>query len=297
MRMEKIDHIRCGMAPASIGGKQPACFQIKFYKGGMTMILVRHELRQGRGALGIWTAAVGLLLAVCIFIFPEMENEMGGMGDLFGSMGSFTEAFGMDQVNFGTFIGFYSVECGNILGLGGALFSALCGVSILAKEEGEHTAEFLLTHPVSRRYVAAEKLFAVMIEIFFFNLCVFGIAVISIALCGEAVPWREIGLLHFAYWLLQVEIAGICFGISAFLRRGTAGVGLGIAILFYFLHLIANISKNAKFLRYITPFAYANGTQIVAEGKIAAGLALCGMLYATAGIAIAFFWYGKKDIA
>ncbi len=249
------------------------------------MILVRHELRQGRGALGIWTAAVGLLLAVCIFIFPEMENEMGGMGDLFGSMGSFTEAFGMDRVNFGTFIGFYSVECGNILGLGGALFSALCGVGALAKEESEHTAE-----------LTAEKLLAVMLEIFFFNLCVYGIAVISISLCGEPIPWREVNLLHFAYWLLQVEIAGICFGFSAFLQRGTAGVGLGIAILFYFLHLIANLSKNAKFLRYITPFAYADGAEIVAEGKIAIGLVVCGMLYAVGGIAIAFLWYGKKDI-
>lgn len=261
------------------------------------MILVRHELRQGRGALGIWTAAIGLLLAVCIFIFPEMKNEMGGVGDLFGSMGSFSEAFGMDRVNFGTFIGFYSVECGNILGLGGALFSALCGVGALAKEEREHTAEFLLTHPVSRGRVTAEKLLAVMLEIFFFNLCIYGIAVISISLCGEPIPWREVNLLHFAYWILQVEIAGICFGFSAFLQRGTAGVGLGIAILFYFLHLIANLSKNARFLRYITPFAYADGAEIVAEGKIAIGLVICGMLYAVGGIVTAFFWYGKKDIA
>ena len=60
---------------------------------------------------------------------------------MFASMGSFTEAFGMDKISFGTLTGFYAVECGNILGLGGAFFSALCGVSILAKEEKDHTAE------------------------------------------------------------------------------------------------------------------------------------------------------------
>ena len=114
------------------------------------MTMIRHELRQNRISLAVWTLAVGALMAVCILIFPEMQEEMDGAGDLFASMGSFTEAFGMDQVSFGTLTGFYAVECGNILGLGGAFFAALCGVSALAKEEKEHTAEFLLTHPVSR---------------------------------------------------------------------------------------------------------------------------------------------------
>ena len=36
------------------------------------MTLVRHELKQGRTAFLIWTAAIGGLLAVCVFLFPEM---------------------------------------------------------------------------------------------------------------------------------------------------------------------------------------------------------------------------------
>lgn len=261
------------------------------------MVLVRHELRQERVPLVVWTAAVSFLLAICIFIFPEMKGEMDGMSDLFASMGSFTEAFGMDRVNFGTFLGFYAVECGNILGLGGALFAALCAVSSLAKEEKEHTAEFLLTHPISRRRVVAEKLMAAVLEILVFNLCVYGIAVTSIALCGEKIAWREIALLHAAYLLLQLEIAGICFGISAFLRQKTAGIGLGIAILFYFLHLIANISEKADFLRYITPFSYADGADIVADVRLDLGLVLCGMFYCIIGVGAAFAWYKRKDIA
>lgn len=102
--------------------------------------------------------------------------------------------------------------------------------------------------------------------------------------------------MHFAYLLLQVEIAGICFGISAFLRRGTAGIGLGVAALLYFLHLIANISTKADFLRYITPFSYADGADLVANARLDAGLVLCGMLYGALGIGAAFVWYGKKDI-
>ena len=64
----------------------------------------------------------------------------------------------MDRLNFGTLIGFYAIECGNVLGLGGAFYAALCAAAILSKEEKERTAEFLLTHPVSRIRIITEKL-------------------------------------------------------------------------------------------------------------------------------------------
>ena len=70
------------------------------------MTLLKHELRQGRTALSIWTATIGFLLTVCVFIFPEMKGEMENLGDVLGSMGSFSDAFGMDQLNFGTLVGF-----------------------------------------------------------------------------------------------------------------------------------------------------------------------------------------------
>ena len=261
------------------------------------MTLMRHELKQGKKSLTIWTVAIGFLLAVCVFMFPEMKGEMDGVSDMFASMGSFTEAFGMDRINFGSLIGFYAVECGNILGLGGAFFAALCGVSILAKEEKEHTAEFLLTHPVIRTRIIAEKLLAVMIQIIIMNILVCVLSIASIAFIGETIPWKEILLLHLAFLFLQIEIAGICFGISAFLRRGGLGTGLGIAAVMYFLNIIANISDSAKFLKYITPFGYTEGADIVSNVSLDTGLVLIGMLYCVIGIGVAFMKYCKKDIA
>lgn len=114
------------------------------------MTLVKHELKMGRISFLIWTSAIGFLLAVCVFLFPEMKGQMDGVSDVFASMGSFTEAFGMDRLNFGTLVGFYAIECGNVLGIGGAFYAALCAIGVLSKEEKDKTAEFLLAHPVSR---------------------------------------------------------------------------------------------------------------------------------------------------
>lgn len=260
------------------------------------MTLIKHELRQGRKTLFIWTAAIGFFLVVCVFMFPEMKGEMEGVTDLFASMGAFTAAFGMDRLNFGTLTGFYAVECGNILGLGGAFFAALIAVNALAKEEKDRTAEFLLTHPVGRGRIVTEKLIAMAIQVTALNIAVFCLAVASVFIIGEDIPWKELGLLHLANFLMQVELAGICFGISAFLRRGGAGIGLGAAAMMYFLNIVANISDSAAFLKYITPYGYTDGADIITNGHLDGLLIAIGMLYAAVGIAAAYWKYGKKDI-
>ena len=260
------------------------------------MTIVKHELRQGRTAFLLWTGAIGFLLAVCIFLFPEMKGEMDSVSSLFSSMGAFTAAFGMDRLNFGSLVGYYAIECGNVLGLGGAFYASLCAVGILSKEEKDRTAEFLLTHPVSRARVVSEKLLSVLIRIAALNGVVWLLSVGSIAAIGEAVPWKELNLLRLAYFLLQVELAGICFGISAFVRRGSLGIGLGIAAIMYFLNLIANITDTASFLRYITPFGYCNGADIVTKGRMDAAMVIIGLAIGAAGIIAAYLKYTKKDI-
>ena len=260
------------------------------------MTLVRHELRQGKTPFLIWTASIGFLLATCIFLFPEMKGQMDSVSDVFASMGSFTQAFGMDRLNFGTLIGFYAVECGHVLGLGGAFFASLCAVGVLSKEEKDKTAEFLLTHPVSRKRIITEKLIAVLIQITALNVIIYALAIGSIAAVGEDIPWKEISLLHLAYYLLQLELAGICFGISAFLRKGSAGAGLGIAAMMYFLNLIANIADVADFLKYITPFGYCEGADIVSNGSLDMTLVSVGAVMGIIGVLLAYLHYTKKDI-
>ena len=260
------------------------------------MTITRHELRRGKTSWLIWTGAIAFLLATCIFLYPEMKGQMGSIGDMFSSMGSFTAAFGMDKLNFGTLNGYYAIECGNVLGLGGAFFAALLAAAMLAKEEKDRTAEFLLTHPVSRVRVVSEKLLAVFLQVTAMNVVIFLISVGSIAAIGESVPWKEVCLLHLAYWLMQLVVAGICFGVSAFMSKGSAGVGIGIAAGQYFMSLIANITDSVSFLNTITPFGFCSGADIVSTGTldgrgIAVGFALCAL-----GILAAYLWYPRKDI-
>lgn len=261
------------------------------------MVLLKHEIKQGKVSLMIWTAVIAFMLAVCILIYPEMASQMNEISGMFSDMGSFSAAFGMDRINFGEFTGFFGVECGNVLGLGGAFFAALLGISALAKEEKDHTAEFLLTHPVRRRKVVTEKLLAVLVQVVILNIIVVGVTTLSTLVIGETPELKTMSLLFLAYFLLQVEIAAICFGISAFISRGSLGIGLGMAALFYFLNIVANLSEDAKFLKYITPFGYTESADIIAEGSINMQYLSVGVVFALLGIAAAYYRYCKKDIA
>ncbi|MCI9486799.1 MAG: ABC transporter permease subunit [Lachnospiraceae bacterium] len=260
------------------------------------MTLLKHELRQGRSALCIWTAIIASMTALCVLIYPEIRDQMSAVSGMFSDMGVFSAAFGMDKLNFGEFLGFFGVECGNILGLGGSFFAALLGAQALAKEEKDGTAEFLLTHPISRSRILLQKLSALFLQIALLNLVVIGVVLLSVTAIGERPDPGTFPLLFLAYFLLQLETAAVCFGFSAFIRNGGASVGLGTAALFYFLNIVANLTKKAGFLKYVTPFGYAESADIITDRAINGRYLAVGMGLAVLGIAAAFLRYRRKDV-
>ncbi|MBE6574295.1 MAG: ABC transporter permease [Ruminococcaceae bacterium] len=260
------------------------------------MTLYLHELKRNRLSLIIWSTAISFMLGVCVLIYPEMSGQMNEMSALFSDMGSFTAAFGMDRLNFGEFMGYFGVECGNCLGIGGALFAALTAITALSKEEKNGTAELLLTLPVSRAEIVTGKILAVVTQIVIMNACVAVITLLSVAVIGEEIELGTFMLLILAYLIMQLEVAAITFAISAFIRRGGVGIGLGTALLFYFMNIIANLSEKTEFLKYITPFGYTDSADIITDKALEPTYIVIGIGVALASVVIAYCKYTKKDI-
>lgn len=260
------------------------------------MTIFKHELRKNGISLAVWASVIACMLGVCVLVYPEMKGEMDGLSELFANMGGFSAAFGLDKLQFGEFMGFFGVECGNVLGLGGAFFAALTGIGALASEESEHTAEFLLTHPVSRSKVVLEKWAAVLTQVLILNAAVALVTWAAVAIIGESPDICALLLLWTAYFIMQVEIAAICFGISAYISRGGLGVGLGLAAAFYFLNIIANLTDKARFLKYFTPFGYTDSGNIINEGCLDWKYLAAGLFLTAIALAAAFWHYRKKDV-
>ncbi len=261
------------------------------------MIIFKHELRQGKVSLIVWTGAIAFMLAICVFVFPMMSDQMDAISESVESMGSLTSALGVDGLDFSGFMGFYANECSSLLGLGGGFFAALLGISSLSKEEKGKTAEFLLTHPVSRVRVVTEKLLAVIAQILILNMAVLGICAASMLICQVSVEWDALLLLHAACLIMQIELAVVTFAFSAFLRRGGIGVGIGLAAGLYFLNIIANLTEETKFLKYITPYSYISGGDIMSSGSIDMGYLSVGLVFMVLGVLASYLKYTKKDIS
>lgn len=259
------------------------------------MTLFLHELRRGRLSLIIWSGAIAFLMAVCVVLYPEMAEQMEAMGDMFAQMGALSDMFGLDQMGFSEFIDYFAIECGEMLGLGGALFAAVTAIGALAGEQRERTADWLLTHPLSRRRIVTDKLLSVVVRVAVLNLAVWAVTVLCTLAIGEAVS-AEMLLLFLAYLLLQLQIAAVCLCLSAFIRRGGMGIALGLSLLFYFVNLIANLTDGTAFLKWITPFGYADGAAIVASGSLDIGYLCVGAGVTAAALVIAYRRYTTKDI-
>jgi ABC-2 type transport system permease protein len=123
------------------------------------------------------------------------------------------------------------------------------------------------------------------------------VTVICIFAIGEQVQAGTLALLFLAALILQLEIAAITFGLSSLMRRGAIGVGLGLALGCYFMNLMANLSEEMKFLKFITPYGYADSAQIASEGSIQIKYLAIGLAVMAASIALAYKKYTSKDIA
>lgn len=262
------------------------------------MTLFLHELKINRTGFIVWFAGVAAFCAGCICMFPFVEESMGDMSDAFAAMGEFSAAFGMDKLPIATMEGFFSAEVGTIYALGGGMFAALMGITMLSKEESSHTAEFLHTLPMSRFSIVTSKLLALfsMITVFdIMNLCVF---VGSIAVLGEEIDMFSFIMYMLAQYICHFEIAAVCFALSSCFKRSQIGIGLGFTLIMYVLNLMSRITDEMESLKYITPFYYSNASDIfVNNGGIDIVLTVIGLAVTAAGLAAAYIIYGRRDIS
>lgn len=261
------------------------------------MTLLRHELKAGRLQVAIWSGTVSVMTLLTMLLYPSFRDQMDSVSKIFAMMGPFTAALGMDVLPLGTAVGFYGIENGTMLAIGGTMFAAFTGIAMLAKEEGGHTAEFLLTQPISREKVVVQKLLALALLLVMFNAVCALVGVLCFAAIGEALPRGTFLLFHALQLMLHLEIACVCFAISAFCRRAPIGLGLGIALLLYCVSLLTNAVDAIKGLRFLTPFSYADASMIFAKGATDPVLVAIGAVVTVGCALLAVVRYRGKDIA
>lgn len=258
--------------------------------------LLKNECKSGFKSLMIWALSVGGLGFVCILLFQSMEDSMVGMAEQFASMGAFSEAFGMSTLSIATLKGYFATEIGTIHSLGSGMFAATLATVILSKEEDGHTAEFTFTLPLSRVKIITVKYLSV-----FVNLIVFTGICTLLYLTGFLVLVEEPGSEFFLYMLMQfmmnVEVAAICFLISAMSKKNKLGLGISVALILYLYDLMARVVPSLKNAAFLSPFSYANATTIFSKSEIELIALVIGAVIIIGMTVVSGMIYARRDLA
>lgn len=258
--------------------------------------IYRHEMKANLKSLFIWAFCVGGMGFACILLFSGMQESMEGMAENFAAMGGFSDAFGMSQISIATLMGFYATEVGTIHSLGGAMFAAILGTAMLSKEEDGHTSEFLFSLPVSRNRVIAAKGCTIITNVILMNAICILFYMIGILIVGESIPTEKYALYHLMQLGMQLEIASVCYAVSAFTKKNKFGIGLGIVLFLYAYDLIARVIPDLSDYKVISPFSYANAADIFSTGEVCQAAAGIGAVVLIFSIVTAFAVYTKRDL-
>lgn len=224
------------------------------------MNMFRHELRENRRSMMIWTFSLAAVTVLFFSMYPSIEKD----GDQFIKVlqnypEGVLKALGVQINSITSLLGFYSYFFLYIM-LCGAIQAMNLGIGILSKEVSGKTAEFILTKPVTRGGIIISKLFAVLAILVITNLVFLVVSyAMARAVAVNDFEIRAFFLISAANFFVQLMFAALGFFVSVlFLRiRSVLPVSLGVVFAFFIIGMFGSVIGD-KASRYFTPFKYFN---------------------------------------
>jgi len=266
----------------------------------MNRNLLNKDLKRNlKGFLG-WSFAAVIFIGITVGIYSSMRESMSMITALYATLPeAIMEAlnFGEDQWN--TMLGFYTTYFIYYVPLLGGIYAYHLGGKLLAIEEQNRTAEFLLSRPLSRNTIVASKLIVYSIYIIGFNILVYLMGLIS---CGLASDWDYSILnytilhLHGVMFCLFIGCLGLFIAVVMKKARLNMMVGIGIVMGSYVFDMVLRITDKVQFLSYLTPFKYINIDVISPDYKLEVWRILVLFVASVILAALSFLRYRRKDI-
>jgi ABC-2 type transport system permease protein len=266
----------------------------------MNAALFRKELKHYRAAFLIWGASIVGLSMMTMAAMPTMlANASSISGFISAFPQGFLKAFSFDAAAFTDPLGFYVVYSTLYVALLGSAFSMSVAAGIIAKEEAQGSADFLLANPVIRSEVALTKIAAWLVLVIALNVVTFLSGWASLA-AFSPLPWRFVSYVTLSVYCLLLTVSlgavGLLFSLLVRRARSLTGAGIGIVLGFYLLDAVAKISESYDAWGWISPFKWMD-VKVTAPGYALAGwrVALLAGLAVSCAVS-AVLVYRRKDI-
>lgn len=263
-------------------------------------MIFKREFIKNIKSLIIWSIVLGSLILLMLSVYPQFTKDQDALNELLKAYPeSMKNAFGMDKLNFGTVLGFYGVEIYIMTTLIGSIYSAIMAANIVAKESSDKTIEFLLSKPVLRREIIAQKLLAVIVNVLLLNAVIILTSIIGFQFAKNAeVSVKTFALISIATAMLHMTFAAISFLLSCIMRktRNILSISMGIVFVQYFFHIMSGVTSKLENLKYISLFSYVDSANIISNNALDMIYVLIMTLIILLCAASSFIIYERKDI-
>jgi ABC-2 type transport system permease protein len=257
------------------------------------------SLRDERWPMVWWSAGLGLFAAMMIAFFPNIR----GNDDFNIMLESYPEnlktLFGLSELtDITSAVGFFNAEVfGFMAPLLFVIHGVVLGSGAIAGEEGRGSLEILLTEPIARGKLVAQKA-AAMIA----NAISLGLVLWIVLVIGTLIIDIDLSVLHLAAITFSTVLLGVTFGALAFAagcfigNRGTSvAVVAAVAVTTYLLNAASGIVSYMEAAKWLSPFFYYNAANPLANGLNPAHAAA---LLATIAILLGagYFGFTRRDL-
>jgi ABC-2 type transport system permease protein len=216
--------------------------------------LFLKTVRDMQGQIWGWGLGLGSLGVMVIALWPAFKDQVGAYMQIFQGMPAALTAFFGDFSQMGSWSGWLQIEFFSYVPPILAVFAVAAGTGIIAGEEERGTLELLLSQPIRRWRVVAEKAGALLVAVLLICLLAALCLLVTALAIGQT---QDLDRLFLATLdMAPIALASAAFALMASVlfrrRRAATAVSLVVVIGSFFLE---SLGRGVNVLKPYRPFA------------------------------------------
>ena len=265
------------------------------------MTIYLRELRANFKSFLIWAGTMVFLIYAGMMKYSAFAKTGESVNDLFRSLPQeLLVAMGIDSgMDLSSIGAFYSIFFLYFLLLT-SVHSCLLGVNIIAKEQRDKTADFLLVKPIKRRKVVSAKVAAALTFVILYNLVTLATSIVAVRPLNDTGMSLDGPILRLALALLIIQILFLSVGLflGAWSSKAARASGLAAAVILgtFILKVLIDLNEDLEALEFLTPFRYFSSADVMFGGNVDWPYIILAGVLAVAFTAGAYYFFHQRDI-
>lgn len=265
------------------------------------MNMYKRELRANYKAFFLWAASMLFLIYVGMMKFAAFAETGDSANAIFEALPPpLLKILGMEPgLDLSSLGVFYSIFFLYFLLLT-ASHGCLLGTAIIAKEERDKTADFLLVKPIARRRAVTSKILAALTFVMLLNVFTMLASMATVASLNTDGPSLNVPILRLFAALFVVQLVFLAIGLflGAASRNAARAAGLATTVILgtFLLKVLIDLNSDLDFLEFLTPFRYFVSLKVMFDGDMRTWVLVLSAVLVVGFVCGTYRFFDKRDI-